>query len=156
MVDIKTLKQLIKLMVDNDLTELDIEAEGGPVKLKRNSQSPGVQLVPAVAPPIAHSPTQAPPPAQAPSAQAVDDPDDGSATIDSPMVGTFYTASSPDAKPFVSVGDRVDAETVVCIVEAMKVFNEIKAEVAGTIEKVLVETGQAVEFDQPLFTVKPG
>ena len=71
------------------------------------------------------------------------------------MVGTFYTSSSPDAKPFVAVGDHVDEDTVVCIVEAMKVFNEIKAEVNGTIEKVLVGSGQAVEFEQPLFQIRP-
>ena len=76
--------------------------------------------------------------------------------IHCPMVGTFYAASSPDAKPFVSVGDRVDAETLVCIIEAMKVFNEIKAETAGVIQKVMVENGQAVEFDQPLFLVRGG
>ena len=71
------------------------------------------------------------------------------------MVGTFYTAASPDAAAFVKVGDAVDKETVVCIVEAMKVFNEIKAETSGKIEKILVENGQAVEFGQPLFLVKP-
>jgi acetyl-CoA carboxylase biotin carboxyl carrier protein len=154
MVDLKTLKQLIKLMVDNDLTELDIEAEGGPVKLKRNSQTPGVQVVPAAAPvaTVAAAPIHPAPaaPTDASAAAEATGP-----TIDSPMVGTFYTASSPDSKPFVSVGDRVTEDTVVCIVEAMKVFNEIKAETTGTIEKILIETGQAVEFDQPLFAIKP-
>jgi len=152
MVDLKTLKQLIKLMVDNDLTELDIQAQGGPVKLKRDSQNPGVQFVPTAMPaaPVAAAPVQSAPDPQ-PST-----PESTGPTIDSPMVGTFYTASSPDAKPFVSVGDRVTPDTVVCIIEAMKVFNEIKAETSGTIEKVLVETGQSVEFDQPLFTIKPG
>ncbi len=154
MVDLKTLKQLIKLMVDNDLTELDIQAEGGPVKLRRNSQGaggPGVQLVPAVqaAAPVA--------PGVAPAAvtEAPADEDDGAETIDSPMVGTFYTASSPDTKAFANVGDHVGPDTVVCIVEAMKVFNEIKAETTGTITKVLIENGQAVEFGQPLYTIKP-
>jgi len=155
MVDLKTLKQLIKLMVDNDLTELDIEAQGGPVKLKRNSQTPGVQLVPAAAP-VAHGAAAPVQPAQAAS---VDEPASSEVTgptIDSPMVGTFYAASSPDAKAFVSVGDQVTPDTVVCIVEAMKVFNEIKAETSGTVEKILVEPGQAVEFGQPLFTIKAG
>ncbi len=150
MVDLKTLRQLIKLMVDNDLTELDIQAEGGPVKLKRNSQGTVTHMVPSgVGQPapmhVASSPAAAPQSA----------PADNGVTIDSPMVGTFYTASSPDAKAFANVGDRVDEDTVVCIIEAMKVFNEIKAEVSGIIEKVLVENGQAVEFGQPLFTVKP-
>ncbi len=151
MVDLKTLRQLIKLMVDNDLTELDIQAEGGPIKLKRNSQGAVVPSMPVAMP---AAPTQQVP---IPAAQtAADDQDDDGETIDSPMVGTFYSASSPDAPAFVNVGDRVNEDTVVCIVEAMKVFNEIKAETSGTIEKILVDNGQAVEFGQPLFTIKPG
>lgn len=149
MVDLKTLKQLIKLMVDNDLTELDIQAEGGPVKLRRNSQGTVTHTVaPMAAPvaPIAGAPAPAP---------AVQDDDDNGVTIDSPMVGTFYTASSPDSKAFAVVGDRVTEDTVVCIIEAMKVFNEIKAEASGTITKIMVENGQAVEFDQPLYVIKP-
>ena len=154
MVDLKTLKQLIKLMVDNDLTELDIQGEGGPIKLKRNSQGTVTHAIapvgaPAVATPAPAAASSAAPAADA-SVQAAQGP-----TIDSPMVGTYYSASSPDAKPFVSAGDRVDEDSVVCIIEAMKVFNEIKAETSGTIEKVLVENGQAVEFGQPLFTIKP-
>ncbi len=155
MVDLKTLKQLIKLMVDNDLTELDIQAEGGPVKLRRNSQGTVTHAVAPVGAPTAPmgvTPGALGAPAPAPVTQ--DDEDNG-VTIDSPMVGTFYTASSPDAKPFAIVGDRVNEDTVVCIIEAMKVFNEIKAEVSGTIEKILVENGQAVEFGQPLYTIKP-
>ncbi|MEZ6190681.1 MAG: acetyl-CoA carboxylase biotin carboxyl carrier protein [Phycisphaerales bacterium] len=154
MVDLKTLKQLIKLMVDNDLTELDIEAEGGPVKIKRNSQGTVTHVVPsgiAAPAPMPAAPAPAAPAAASPAAA----PADSGVTIDSPMVGTFYSASSPDAKAFANVGDRVDEDTVVCIIEAMKVFNEIKAEVSGTIEKVLIENGQAVEFGQPLFTIKP-
>jgi acetyl-CoA carboxylase biotin carboxyl carrier protein len=156
MVDLKTLKQLIKLMVDNDLTELDIEAEGGPVKIKRNSQGTVTHVVPsgiAAPAPMPAAPAPAAPVAVSAAPQAA--PADSGVTIDSPMVGTFYAASSPDAKAFANVGDRVDEDTVVCIIEAMKVFNEIKAEASGTIEKVLVENGQAVEFGQPLFTIKP-
>ena len=153
MVDLKTLKQLIKLMVDNDLTELDIEAEGGPVKIKRNSQGTVTHVVPSGI--AAPAPMPAAPAPAAPAAASPAAPADSGVTIDSPMVGTFYSASSPDAKAFANVGDRVDEDTVVCIIEAMKVFNEIKAEASGTIEKVLVENGQAVEFGQPLFTIKP-
>ena len=155
MVDLKTLRQLIKLMVDNDLTELDIQAEGGPIKLKRNSQGAIVPSMP-VAMPAAHSPHAPIPAAQNAPATAADDQEVEGETIDSPMVGTFYSTPSPDAKPFVNVGDRVNEDSVVCIVEAMKVFNEIKAEASGTIEKILVENGQAVEFGQPLFAIKPG
>jgi acetyl-CoA carboxylase biotin carboxyl carrier protein len=152
MVDLKTLRQLIKLMVDNDLTELDIQGEDGPIKLRRNSQgmvTHAVQPVAAApAAPIAGTPAPAAP------APAEEDEDNG-VTIDSPMVGTFYSAASPDAKAFVSAGDRVTEDTVVCIIEAMKVFNEIKAETTGTIQKVLVENGQSVEFGQSLYTIKP-
>jgi acetyl-CoA carboxylase biotin carboxyl carrier protein len=81
--------------------------------------------------------------------------DDDTAKITSPMVGTFYTAANPDADPFVRPGTRVGPDDVVCVVEAMKVFNEIKAETAGVIDKVLVANGQAIEFGQPLFTVRP-
>jgi len=156
MVDLKTLKQLIKMMVDNDLTELDIQAEGGPIKLRRNSQAAGgVQMIP-MAQPAAPATAAAAPGQTAPTASDTDNGDDeGGETIDSPMVGTFYEASSPDAKAFASVGDRVDPDSVVCIVEAMKVFNEIKAETSGTIVKILVENGQAVEFGQPLYVIKP-
>lgn len=153
MVDLKTLRQLIKLMVDNDLTELDIQAEGGPVKLRRNSQGTVTHAVQPVAAPAAGI---AATPAPAAASSSEDDEADNGVTIDSPMVGTFYSASSPDAKAFANVGDRVTEDTVVCIVEAMKVFNEIKAEVSGTITKILVENGQAVEFGQPLYAIKPG
>ncbi|MEM8739063.1 MAG: acetyl-CoA carboxylase biotin carboxyl carrier protein [Planctomycetota bacterium] len=157
--DLKTIRQLIKLMVDNDLSEIDLEGEGEKIKLKRGgaggSPAPQVQYVPAPgsAPP--------PPPAGASPAAAPADPgdddhsDDDLMTIDSPMVGTFYTASSPEAEAFTSVGQTIKPDSVVCIVEAMKVFNEIKAEVSGTIVEVLVETGQAVEFGQPMFKVRP-
>ena len=156
MVDLKTLRQLIKLMVDNDLTELDIQAEGGPVKLRRDSQGSAASSAPTLPPVVQTAAAPVPPaPSQAAAPEAPVDEDDDTVTINSPMVGTFYSASSPDAKPLGSVGDRVDPDTVVCIVEAMKVFNEIKAEMTGTIQKVLVENGQAVEFDQPLFTIKP-
>lgn len=155
--DLKTIRSLIKLMVDNDLSEIDIEGDGEKIKLKRGGNGPAggpVQYV--AAPPAAGSPAPA---ASAPSAASGDDDDtdidDGTITIDSPMVGTFYTASNPDSEAFVAVGDAVKPDSVVCIVEAMKVFNEIKAEVSGKVVEILVENGQAVEFGQPLFKVRP-
>ena len=159
MIDHKQLRILIKLMVDNGLTEVDLQdSQGERVKLKRGSdEQPTVQYV--AAPHAGHAPAPAPAAApQAPAAPAAPagEKDDGLTTIASPMVGTFYSSSSPDAPPFVSVGDRISTETVVCLVEAMKVFNEIKAEVNGTIAAVMVSNGQAVEFGQPLFKVKPG
>ena len=155
MIDLKKIKDLIKLMVANDLTELDLEGDGERVTLKRELGQanahylmPPVSPVPAVAGAIPGGADAAKPD------QGVGDDQDGLKTIASPMVGTFYASPSPDAKPFVSVGDQVAGETVVCVIEAMKVFNEIKAEATGSIEKVLVDNGQAVEFDQPLFLVR--
>ncbi len=176
MIDLKTLRELVKLMVANDLTELDLEDQGERVSLKRGRGEPQVHYVPAphhaaaaVPPPAAQPPAHAgagaaanggPAAAAEPAAsaggQAGAAAEAGLVPITSPMVGTFYAASGPDAKPFVAVGDRVTPDTVVCIIEAMKVFNEIKAESAGTIDKVLVGNGQAVEFGQPLFMIKPG
>ncbi len=161
MIDLKQLKSLIKLMVDNGLTEVDLQdPKGEHVKLKRGGDPvqyiaapPQPNYAHAPGPALASSHPAAPGPAPAPAAAPKDD---GLLTVTSPMVGTFYTASSPDAAPFVQVGDRISPESVVCIVEAMKVFNEIKAEVTGTIHSILVSTGQPVEFGQPLFKVKPG
>jgi acetyl-CoA carboxylase biotin carboxyl carrier protein len=157
MTDLKTLKQLIRLMVENDLTELDLEGEGEKVKLKRGNGSPEVHYVAAPPGPSGAigNPLGAPRPATDAAPPAAVDVDAGLTPIRSPMVGTFYAAASPDAKPFVSAGDRVSPDTVVCIIEAMKVFNEIKAEVSGIIERVGVSSGQSVEFDQPLFMVRP-
>ena len=149
MIDQKRLRELVKLMVDNDLTELDLQDEAERVSLRRSAGEARIQegLRPA---PIAA--------ARAPGSEAAAVPaaeDEGLVKIQSPMVGTFYIASSPDSDPFVKVRDSVDQETVVCIIEAMKVFNEIKAETRGKIEKVLVQNGQAVEFGQTLFLVRP-
>jgi len=162
MTDLKTLKQLVKLMVDNDLTEIDLEGEGEKVTLRRAQGGPEVQYVqppPAAAPaspPAGTAPAAAGEAAPASTEQSGQSGEaDTGATIDSPMVGTFYASPSPDADLFVNVGDRVEPETVVCLVEAMKVFNEIKAETSGTIEKAYVENGQAVEYGQPLFQVRP-
>jgi acetyl-CoA carboxylase biotin carboxyl carrier protein len=159
MTDLKTLKQLIKLMVDNELTELDLEEGGEKIRLKRKDDTPVIAASPAAAmmhaaPPPTVAATPGPAAGAAAEAAAADDTD-GLDPIQSPMVGTCYLAPSPDADTFVNVGDRVTADTVVCLVEAMKVFNEIKAETSGTVEKVLVDNGQAIEYDQPLFLVRP-
>lgn len=147
MIDPKTIKQLVKLMTDNDLIELDLEDEGQKIRLRRGSDQPAFVTA---APPSAPAVAPAAPVAATPATSAAEE----GTFIRSPMVGSFYAASSPDAEPFVKVGDTVSADSVVCIVEAMKVFNEIQAEVKGTIAEILVENGQAVEFDQPLFRLK--
>ena len=154
MIDIRKLKELVKLMVENDLTELDLQDQEETVSLKRGV---GGSVVPAYAvpPAAAYAPAAAAAPGSAAPAQASPAADDGLVAIESPMVGTFYSAANPDSPAFVSVGESINAETVVCLVEAMKVFNEIKAETTGTIARCLVENGEAVEFGQPLFMIKP-
>ena len=159
MTDLKTLRQLVRLMADNDLTELDLQDDQSKVHLKRGHAPPSVQVVPgAAAPGVAAAAAPSPPPAAAapPAAPVGEEPAAiARVTIDSPMVGTFFSSPDPDSPPFVSVGDAIDPETVVCLIEAMKVFNEIKAETTGTIAKLLVENGQTVEFGQPLFEITP-
>ncbi|MGB1125622.1 MAG: acetyl-CoA carboxylase biotin carboxyl carrier protein [Phycisphaeraceae bacterium] len=148
--DLKKLEKLINMMADNDLTEIELDDGTEKVQLKRGSASAPVQVVaPAPAPAPSAAPAAAPAPAAGAPAPAAAGP-----TIDSPMVGTFYSASNPDTPAFVKPGDSVSADTVVCIVEAMKVFNEIKAEKAGKIKSVLVENGDAVEFGQALFELE--
>ncbi len=146
--DLDRLQKLLELMEQHDLRE---------VKLKKGSEKwhlrRGPQEVLTLAPAAAPAPAYAPPPAAAAAAAAPQD--DGLLTINSPMVGTFYRASSPQDAPFAKEGDRVNRDTVVCLVEAMKFFNQIKAECSGTIAKILVSDGDAVEFGQPLFKVKP-
>jgi acetyl-CoA carboxylase biotin carboxyl carrier protein len=153
MIDIRKLKELVRLMVANDLTELDLRDEQETVTLRR----PGPQQAPPVMSPAPVQQVVAAPVAAAPVAAAPVEPaaDEGLASIESPMVGTFYASPSPDKPSFVKVGDTVDAETVVCLVEAMKIFNEIKAEASGVIEKILPASGDSVEFGQPLFLIRP-
>ena len=149
MIDIRKLKELVRLMVTNELTELDLRDSEEQVTLRRGAgagEPPVVTVAPVAAAVAATAPVEEP-------VGAGDD--DGLAAIESPMVGTFYSAPNPDAEPFVRIGTIVDPDTVVYIMEAMKIFNEIKAETSGTIAKVLVSSGEAVEFGQPLFLVKP-
>ncbi|MEI7658729.1 MAG: acetyl-CoA carboxylase biotin carboxyl carrier protein [Phycisphaerae bacterium] len=150
--DIAKLKELVSLMAENDLTEVELKGDKESVTIKRGVGGvPMVQYAPA---PVAAAP--APAAAAAPAASAAP----AVATvapgihIESPMVGTFYASPNPDAGPFVKVGQQVSPDTVVCIIEAMKVFNEIKAEKAGVLESMLVKNGQAVEFGQKLFTLR--
>lgn len=153
MIDIRKLKELIRLMVANDLTELDLRDTEEQVTLRRpGSQSaPVVAAAPAAAAPVA----LAVPAAAAAPAPVAEEDTAGLVAIESPMVGTFFAAPGPGKPDFVSAGDSVSDETVVCILEAMKIFNEIKAETTGTIAKVLVANGDSVEFGQPLYMVRP-
>lgn len=137
------LLQYVDFMKDNDLTEIDLEQDGQKVRLSRGG---AVQPVAA-----------APAPAAAPAAPAdnapADDEGDHIVTIDSPMVGTFYASANPDSPAFVKVGDSIGPDTTVCIVEAMKVFNEINAEISGKIVAVLVNDQDSVDCGKPMFKV---
>jgi acetyl-CoA carboxylase biotin carboxyl carrier protein len=159
MIDIRKLKELVRLMTASDLTELDLRDKDEQVTIRRASPQVAPQVIHA-APVIHQAPVAAPAAAPAPSAApaaaaAAPAADEGLVAIESPMVGPYYASPSPDKPPFVSVGGQVGPKSVVCLVEAMKIFNEIKAERSGTIVKVLVQSGQAVEFGQPLFMIKP-
>jgi len=149
--DIKQIKQLVKLMIENDLTELDIADGDDKIHLKRGSEGQQPAAV-TVLPPVPAPPAGA---AAAPQAKAEAPQVENLIEIRSPMVGTFYATSSPDGDPYVDVGDSVDEDSVVCIVEAMKVMNEIKADCSGTIAEVCVKNVQPVEFGQILFRVRP-
>lgn len=157
MIDIRKLKELVRLMVANDLTELDLRDDQQQVTVKRggSDQAPIVQQVPAAAPIAAPVPAAAAPVAPPPAEPAAASEDEGLVPIESPMVGTFYAKASPEKPAFVSVGDSVGEDTTVCLIEAMKIFNEIKAGQSGTVVKVLVENGAAVEFGQPMLLIKP-
>lgn len=166
MMDIRKLKELVRLMVDNDLTELDLRDKDEQATIRRQTTLSLPQVVHHGAPiaPAAQAPhsTAATPVAataaagaRGSAAPAAAQDEAGLEAIESPMVGTFYAASGPDKPPLASVGMVVDANTVVCLLEAMKIFNEIKAERSGTIVKMMVQSGQAVEFGQPLFMIKP-
>ncbi len=156
--DVRKIRRLIELMNEHDLQEMDLRQGDTRIQLRRAGETlmGGAAMAAAPAPmPVAAPPAPAPAPAAAPApAPAAEDPN--TAVIKSPMVGTFYSAPDPDSSPYVKVGDPIGKETTVCIVEAMKVFNEIQAEVSGTIVAVLVENGEPVEFGQPLFKIKTG
>ncbi len=158
MIDIRKLKELVRLMVENDLSELDLKDKEETVTVKRGAPggAPIVYAAPAQAPAGAHAQASpAVPPVAAPAASAPSSATAALPAIESPMVGTFYLSPGPDKPSFVSVGSSVTADTTVCLIEAMKIFNEIKAETTGTIEEVLVKSGQPVEFGQKLFRIRP-
>jgi acetyl-CoA carboxylase biotin carboxyl carrier protein len=147
--NVKKVRRLIELMKEHDLAEIDIKQADHRVRIKRGGEV--VVSAGAMAPQALHAAR----PAAGPAAAAEPAADARMLVIKSPMVGTFYRASGPDSPPFVKVGDRIGPEKTVCIVEAMKVFNEIPSGVSGQVVAVLVENGAAVEFGQPLIKVDP-
>jgi acetyl-CoA carboxylase biotin carboxyl carrier protein len=154
--DVRTIKYLVRLMSDHDLSEIDLREGDLRIRLRRGAgETPVVQTVVAPVPTVsAPMPTVAQP---AQKSTPTEEPKSTKpvSTIKSPTPGTFYMAASPDAEPFVKVGSRVSASTVVCVIEAMKIFNEITADCAGVITEVCVENQQAVEYNQVLFKVDP-
>ncbi len=154
--DIKQIQELIKFVSRSGVNEVAIEQENFKITIKTN-QAP-VYVNAAVPAPVAAQPAQqAAAPAVEIKAAATPEADDTSKyiTIKSPMIGTFYRSSSPDKPSFANVGDEISAGKVICIIEAMKLFNEIESEVSGRIVKVLVDNASPVEYDQPLFLVEP-
>jgi len=150
--DVRKVRRFIELMNEYDLSEIDLRQNDQRIRLRRG---PEVVTV-AGAVPSMTTPAAAPTNPKAGGVAAAAAAEDANALyIRSPMVGTFYTAASPDTPPFAKVGDQVGPESTVCIVEAMKVFNEIPAECSGKIAAVLVTNGQSVEYGQPLFRVSP-
>lgn len=160
--DLAEIQKIVELMAANNVTLFQLEREDTAITLKRGHDIDGLsellsKLPSAPAAPISYAPAPAAAPvaaasAPAPAAAAAEEPVGPS--INSPMVGTFYRSSAPGEKPFVNVGDSVDENTTVCIIEAMKVMNEIKAETRGTIARILAEDGKPVQYGQPLFQLK--
>jgi acetyl-CoA carboxylase biotin carboxyl carrier protein len=153
--DVRRVRRFIELMNEHELSEIDLRQADQRIRLRR-----GPEIV-TVAGAVQPMTTPAAPAASgksgegAPASPAAASEDAGALFVRSPMVGTFYTSASPDTPPFVKVGDQVGSETTVCIVEAMKVFNEIPAECSGKIAAILATNGQSVEYGQPLFRVAP-
>lgn len=152
--NIRELKEMLQLMAENDLAEMEIEKEGMKIRFRKSGagklssdQFPGLQYAPIPLPARAEGDL-----GRGGEGSAASEPAN-LVTIKSPMVGTFYAAPAPDQPPYVTIGKAVKEGDVLCIVEAMKLMNEIKAEITGTITEILVKNGQPIEFDQPLFKV---
>jgi acetyl-CoA carboxylase biotin carboxyl carrier protein len=162
MLKIQEIREIIKLVDESCINEFTFEHEGSKITMKKQAQEVetvvrNVVAAPQVAEPVHVQPVQVQAPEVA-SQETVEAPKADTANlhkITSPMVGTYYSASSPEAGDYVQVGSKVTNDTTVCIVEAMKLFNEIEAEVKGEIVEILVQNGQLVEYGQPLFLVKP-
>ena len=155
--DLKDIKAIIDLMKKNSITEFELEEKESKLRLKRglSNSMPNVQgddSVQMIPIPMAAPTVSA---AALPAISTVASVNTGEIDIKSPMIGTFYRSPSPESGPYVDVGTEVNPETVVCIIEAMKVMNEIKAEVKGVVTQLLVENGKPVEFGQPLYKIRP-
>ena len=155
-VNMEELRELIALLRDNGLAELELEREDFRVRLRREGVAGSTNHAPFAAPDFAPAASPAAPPPGPPKApaEAAASEDQDLHIIPSPIVGTFYRSPSPSAEPFVKIGTSVEPQSVVCIIEAMKLMNEIQAEASGEVVKIYVENGQPVEYGQPLFGIK--
>jgi len=153
-VDIKDIKAIIDLMKKNSITEFELERQDSKIRLKRGPNG-GIPVVQYDEPVAGGAPILLPSGAPSAPTSAPQPPATGEIEVKSPMIGTFYRSPSPEAGSYVEIGTEINPESVVCIIEAMKVMNEIKAEVKGVITQVLVENAKPVEFGQPLFKVRP-
>lgn len=161
--NLNEIQDLIKFVAKSGVTEVEIERKDFKITIKAESKAKEQQIIVQAAAPAALpvAPVAAPAPAAVapapvvPSAPAASTDESKYITVKSPMIGTFYRSSGPDKEPFVNVGDSVSKGNTICIIEAMKLFNEIESEVSGKIVKVLVDDASPVEYDQPLFLVEP-
>ncbi|MCU0857850.1 MAG: acetyl-CoA carboxylase biotin carboxyl carrier protein [Pontiellaceae bacterium] len=151
--ELKEIKKIVEMMTENDLAEFLLEEEAFTLQLKRGTS--GVTQVSSASHAIAAPSAPAPSAVFTPAAPVIVDADAGLLQIKSPMVGTFYRAPSPDSDPFVQIGQEVEPDSVVCIIEAMKVMNEIQSEVKGKVKKIMVDNATPVQFGQVLFLVDP-
>ncbi|MGM0506349.1 MAG: acetyl-CoA carboxylase biotin carboxyl carrier protein [Bacteroidota bacterium] len=160
--DLKLVKKILDLIGDSDVDEVSIEEGDFKISVKKHGAATEPEFPPAqyqFTPPAQPVPQTPPAQSPVPSGAAPQEPKETSAEpageiITSPIVGTFYRSPSPDAKPFLEVGDHIEKGDTICIIEAMKIMNEIEAEFSGTLEKIVAEDGQPVEFEQPLFIIK--
>ena len=148
--DLRKLKTLIDLVSESNISELEIAEADGKVRIVKAS----AQAAPAAAPAAYVASALAPAPVERAAAEAAEPPAPTGNVVKSPMVGTFYRSASPGSDPFIEVGSTVKVGDPICIIEAMKIMNEIEADAAGTIREILCENGQAVEFGQPLFVIE--
>lgn len=153
--NLKDIKELIQILADTDVSELELEKSGSRIKITRgNKQAPVI-----IEHSSAHHPAMmhhmSPPAADAAATAPADDPNKNYVVVNSPIVGTFYRSASPDAPSYVEVGDTVKKGQVLCIIEAMKLMNEIEAEVSGKVVKILVDNAQPVEYGEPLYHIEP-
>ena len=153
--DLKQIEALIQLLSENDVREFQYKDDDTEFKLRLGQEVATVVAPQVVAAPTAAAPAAAPAAAAAPAQQEQSSSNDGLVTIDAPMVGTFYRSPNPDSPAFVEPGQRIQKGAVLCIVEAMKLMNEIESEIAGEVVEVLVENAQPVQFGQPLFRIRP-